>query len=391
MWILPENHPLYFLFAPGTAGSKEVLSEHLEKSTFSFMSRSKPSPSQTWLKRWKQVEWFRRLCGQILKPSDQKSFEDMLTPLLEDTLARPLASQENEKGKMTHATSGLTSNESLKDVNPDLFFSKMLKDISVRGSYKSSPIWKKWRIKLSAEYSARKKSALHTRESGFLSWPTPTVPGDHQVGKIEEWGGSGNQFRNRPTPDTCSRGDGPSQLLRHAPTLQTEVKLWASPSSREWKGHTITDKFPEGFNKTLSNQVAGQPDPENHNTNGKSRERLWMTPEALNQTGYQVANGKKIPRLGSQVTEQWPTPHSNCMTGVGAQGREGGLNLQTKANGKLNASWVEQLMGLPVGWTRLSNVDEKSQRVDRLRLLGNGVVSQTAEKAFITLYKELMK
>jgi len=97
--------------------------------------------------------------------------------------------------------------------------------------------------------------------------------------------------------------------------------------------------------------------------------------------------------LDSQVVivENWPTPHSNCMTGAGTQGRQGGLNLQTKANGKLNPDWVEQLMGLPVGWTLVSGASKKSQRVDRLRLLGNGVVAQTAEKAFLTLYKELIK
>jgi hypothetical protein len=29
----------------------------------------------------------------------------------------------------------------------------------------------------------------------------------------------------------------------------------------------------------------------------------WMTPEAMNQTGYQISNGKKILRLGSQVIQ----------------------------------------------------------------------------------------
>ena len=53
---------------------------------------------------------------------------------------------------------------------------------------------------------------------------------------------------------------------------------------------------------------------------------------------------------------------------------------------KLNAAWVEQLQGLPAGWTQLSGVtDPNENRIDRLRLLGNGVVSQTAEKAFRTL------
>lgn len=53
---------------------------------------------------------------------------------------------------------------------------------------------------------------------------------------------------------------------------------------------------------------------------------------------------------------------------------------------KLNPAWVEQLQGLEVGWTQLEGVtDPNENRVDRLRLLGNGVVRQTAEKAFIIL------
>jgi len=47
--------------------------------------------------------------------------------------------------------------------------------------------------------------------------------------------------------------------------------------------------------------------------------------------------------------------------------------------GKLNPNWVEQLMGLPVGWTG------DGPRADRLRLLGNGVVPHTAAKAWVVL------
>jgi hypothetical protein len=35
--------------------------------------------------------------------------------------------------------------------------------------------------------------------------------------------------------------------------------------------------------------------------------RMWPTPEALNQEGYQVAGGKRYPRLGA-VAKMWPTP-----------------------------------------------------------------------------------
>ena len=52
--------------------------------------------------------------------------------------------------------------------------------------------------------------------------------------------------------------------------------------------------------------------------------------------------------------------------------------------GKLNPSWVEQLMGLPVQWSMLPE-PTSAHRVSRLMLLGNGVVPQQAEVAFRTL------
>ncbi len=60
-------------------------------------------------------------------------------------------------------------------------------------------------------------------------------------------------------------------------------------------------------------------------------------------------------------------------------------------DGKLNPDWVESLQGVPPGWTQLSNALPGENRIDRLRLLGNGVVPATAEKAFITLINRIKK
>jgi hypothetical protein len=55
---------------------------------------------------------------------------------------------------------------------------------------------------------------------------------------------------------------------------------------------------------------------------------------------------------------------------------------------KLNPDWVCTLMGIPVGWVSVDG--EGKNRIDKLRLLGNGVVPQTAEVAFVTLLKTLV-
>ena len=60
-------------------------------------------------------------------------------------------------------------------------------------------------------------------------------------------------------------------------------------------------------------------------------------------------------------------------------------------DGKLNPDWVESLQGVQHGWTQLSNALPGENRIDRLRLLGNGVVPATAEKAFITLLTRIKK
>jgi len=81
------------------------------------------------------------------------------------------------------------------------------------------------------------------------------------------------------------------------------------------------------------------------------------------------------PRIFANGSLLLPTPHANCSTGAGRQGRQGGMNLQTaivhpspdancwkggsenqrrgQLNGSLNPTWVEWLMGFPTEWTDL--------------------------------------
>ncbi len=292
MWIVPNNHPIYFLYAQGTGESREVLEEQLEKSPSSLMWRSKPSQWRTWSTRWKRGGWLRRLSGRILKLSTQKSFEDMLIYSLGAIPVSLSAQPDQEEAQKTPGTYGPSSQILSETVSQGRFFSRMSKDISASGLPKSSPIWKKWVIGLRSEYSLRLKSALLIKEKESSSWLTKAL----------------------------IRKDGKDRLDNLDAVVRFGHRDQVSPSK--------IGKNPE----------------------------LFQTPKA---------SDAKSPGKSRDVH----LPHQT-----------GG------PSNKLNPDWVEQLMGLPVG---ASSFTDGSNRVDRLRLLGNGVVPQVAEKAYNVLSAKL--
>ena len=165
---------------------------------------------------------------------------------------------------------------------------------------------------------------------------------------------------------------------------------------------------------------------------------MWNTPNTMDSLTFKSQDaliheyttarpGRKNPNnLRDQVAVQeglrlWPTPHASCSTGAGTQGREGGMNLQTAAHdqtvgGQLSATWVCWLMGICVGWSSLDPLPEgayeewaehmeqgtwwaeerglprlaegQKDRVNRLKMLGNGIVPASGALAFITLEGE---
>ena len=215
MWILPKTLEPSLAFVADTLESSEDLSLPELQLEHSLMWRSKPSPVQTWLRRWKREKWFRHLCGRILKPSQHKSFETELTLLLADIPVNRLAQRESDLERMTPDISG-PSSESICEQFDLLDVSlKTSRDTSASAFKKSSKTWKALVILRRGEYSARLKSERLTREneSTFLPTPSATQYGSNQGGAAGRTGKVRHSLESMakhdlwPTP-TAAQGGG---------------------------------------------------------------------------------------------------------------------------------------------------------------------------------------
>jgi len=350
-WILPKQlHTL--ASALDTEALRLDSNEQSQICAQSLFVRSKPSQLRIWSAKWKRDSWTRHLSGRILKPSLGNRFADAWTSSLADILANPLARQESDKERTTRDISGHTSQGEFGFSNQDSASLRTSKDISAWGCPTSSKTWQEWVTERRGAYSARLNAERRTSESGCSSWPSPVASEVRQG------------FQDR------SRGMKGSQE-----SLTTVVvKTWATPSAREWKGHTITEAFPDGFNVTLSNQVHGQAVPASSSTDGSRPGLSWPTPQTMdvlpvrpvetfaesNRTRGGRKNRQALSNLREAIhspvyqVKQWQT--ATVSTGAHKQ-KDGSmtdkLDQQVKnwSNGKLNPRWVETLMGLPVGWT----------------------------------------
>jgi len=352
MWILTKQLHTS-AYAPDTRAldlDSEAFSQICEKS---LSWRGKDSLSRTWLQRWKRENWMQRLCTRTLKPSHTESFVDAWTSSLVDSRANPSALLESVKLLKTQDTSSLTSQTELESANLELFSSKTYKESSVapqvtenQFSNMSSEHWKKWVIEQRQEYSQRKKLAHLTNAKESTSWGTPQAS-DHIEGS-----------RTKTTSNQKCLGRDLNEL--------EEKKNWATPQVTDIrtdvrKPEERSDKANKGGCKNLREEVM---QPQN-----------WPTPTSAegtkigNQPNYgQVAlsnhpsivgqpDRAKLNKSGKSQGS-WSTPQARDWKGAEGRAYKGqtkDLPAQTEATGKLNPNWVEQLMGLPVGWTDLGS------------------------------------
>ena len=365
MWIIPKtlSH-----FVPDTEGLNLDLEEQAWMCAQSLMWRSKPSAAPTWQRRLKKGGWITHLSGRILKPSLHESFVEKYTDSLEDIHANHSVAQESEKEKKTQDTYGHTSSSMSGQL--DLFgaFGKMFPGTPRWGYGESCPIWKKKVIDARGAYSQRKKVALHTKgneSSSLRNYPTPAArdyKGTNcphntekkiQEGKRAGMGQLPNfvMMQNWATPQASDHIEGARTAKEsNQKCLGRDLNQmnWPTPRAQESTEsyETLSKRKAGAMNMTAMVKLHGPPAQEKSSTSGKNQ-GSWLTPKSRDYRDVEnhiLKSGENVRKTGQKFSVGLPT-----------QAHMKEFPKAKKAQAKLNPNWVEQLMGLPVGWTDLGS------------------------------------
>jgi hypothetical protein len=155
--------------------------------------------------------------------------------------------------------------------------------------------------------------APHTEESESGLWPTPEARGD-----------------SRSEGGAASRS-GHQVMLHHA------VKMWPTPTVADTFGTTASHPKKEHKFETLHSVTLAQV---------VHHREMWPTPKS-SAANYGRPRENDRGDLQAAVTS-FPTPTANRWDGLQSHG----VNV---VSGSLNPTWVEWLMGYPLGWTDLED------------------------------------
>ena len=243
----------------------------------------------------------------------------------EDTLANLSPLQVEKKVKKIQDTSGQSILDLSKNSDQLGLLEKMLVDTL---NSVSTPYSRTWRVKVTPQgrlVFQLRASVQTTKEKESGLWLTP------RANEIKE---SYETYLNR-----MKKSPNPKNNTKTRPNnLSMQVKMWRTPDNMAGGSNLpgIKKALDEGHLKRPSGQAI-----QIRLEDQVREERLWPTPAAHEgRFGYQRRDtGKKGTQksLTTKVIDE-----------------EGG---REKTTGQLNPTWVEWLMGYPIGWTDL-NVSE---------------------------------
>ena len=400
MWIIPKNFSGTYPSVQGTQELGLESNEFCQLCEKSLMWKSKATQSKTWLTRWNKDTYLQHLSTLTLKPSHSQTFVDAWTSYLAAFPASPLAKLGQEDQPKTHAISSPTLLQESTPVQQDMFSSKTSKESSppkpLTGkvfSDMSSENWNSYIIQRRSEYSVRQKQAQATKESEYLS----LLQGMESHSMTCS---PGTQSQNPPSGRQDPINNNMNGKNQESSNWLTPRVLEVDESYENYQQRMVNSKNPKNIGKKRPSNLTMQ----------VGLQESWATPNTMDhlpsrsvesqmQRALGVRKGRSKPdNLREQVdpeqvavyqeAKNWPTPTESDMkdTWNGGRGETLVSKMKEKRSGKLNPDWCEQLMGLPVGWTKINDADD---RISRLIAIGNGVVPQTAALAWVTLSEKI--
>ena len=277
---------------------------------------------------------------------------EQLSLFQEDSPASRSVVPGSAEARMTTVISGQKCLELSMSSGPLGLLEKTLLESSTWRSTRCYLTWKTRDTKQGRLLFRLAVSMPRTGGTDAPSWPTPTAsdwkcrgPNSHQQGLPEA-------VRMWPTPRANKVGGYSSPNFR--PTLEQAVKvdaarMWPTPTARDFKGaNSIAHLTREGKR--------------NHTDQLANAVKLWPTPTSRCGTGASQAETRQGgPDLQTAV-RMYPTPqardhfppHSPEYIAKKKAEGHGMANLNDTVGGQLNPTWVEWLMGFPLGWTDLS-------------------------------------
>jgi hypothetical protein len=218
-------------------------------------------------------------------------------------------------------------------------------------------------------------SRRRTSAGSGPTWPTPFAfydPASSSWRTSVDSSAEGSRSLSATWPPSGTTACGAAYRLPPwaPPTSATGSSWWPSPSASDYKGVSQ----PGQRRSQLLERV------------------LWPTPKASD--GDKAGRPRADHRGDLQaVVRMWPTPQARDGQGRSPQAqrwgdpsRHGGWNLDDRVaaeqeTGTLNPEWVEQLMGLPRGWTDIGGPLPRARRSTAGRRRGRSVAATPSPTA----------